>query len=549
MDKNKLEVSGKDVNNTTTTNATYKPIPETEYLEEQALARLSSHAKNHNNTPEADGAHEKMLPEDDKLSHSVKIIPSSGSPEKKADGFMLDIKPSVVVGMGKEELMKYANDPFWVRLRWFLFICFWMLWAAMLIGAILIIIAAPKCAPPEPKTWWEEGPLTEVDTKITTDELKTLKSRGIKGVIADWTFDALKSLDESPDFKNLLQKAKDADVELIVGVEPGTSSLYFNDSEAKDDAYVNYYIWKSNPKGNSTEPPNNWLTPSDTSAWIYSEIRKQFYYAPFESGAHGIRLSKAPYLLVDPDFASESVGNVVNAAVGQYNFYSHHKTKDQTDLGPLLKNWKEIVKNKTENGPFMLREDLSTLEPYKVNGSLIVDLPRHSQVFNEKLVSGIQIKKAVDSAYHTLEKKWALWESSNTGLDRDVVDIVTMLLPGTTVIPMNHTVNKELLSYRKSPSIMYGSFETFSVANDTTFAFIRVTPSNPGYLVALNPTEEAVKVNFPIDTNGQVQEEVTVQFISNNYNNSDIEVKVKINSKEVPIPPKAAIILTYVPKG
>lgn len=57
------------------------------------------------------------------------------------------------VGMSKEELMKYANDPFWVRLRWFLFIGFWLLWAAMLVGAILIIVAAPKCAQPEPRSW------------------------------------------------------------------------------------------------------------------------------------------------------------------------------------------------------------------------------------------------------------------------------------------------------------------------------------------------------------------------------------------------------------
>lgn len=57
------------------------------------------------------------------------------------------------VGMGKEELLKYANDPFWVRLRWFLFITFWLLWAAMLVGAIMIIYAAPKCESPEPKSW------------------------------------------------------------------------------------------------------------------------------------------------------------------------------------------------------------------------------------------------------------------------------------------------------------------------------------------------------------------------------------------------------------
>lgn len=54
--------------------------------------------------------------------------------------------PPTFVGLGKEELMKYANDPFWVRLRWLLFILFWVLWIAMLVGAIVIIVYAPRCA-------------------------------------------------------------------------------------------------------------------------------------------------------------------------------------------------------------------------------------------------------------------------------------------------------------------------------------------------------------------------------------------------------------------
>ena len=28
-------------------------------------------------------------------------------------------------GLNKEELMKYSNDPFWVKVRWFLFLFFW----------------------------------------------------------------------------------------------------------------------------------------------------------------------------------------------------------------------------------------------------------------------------------------------------------------------------------------------------------------------------------------------------------------------------------------
>lgn len=66
-------------------------------------------------------------------------------------------------GMSKEELMKFANDPFWVRLRWALFIFFWLLWLAMLAGAIAIIVVAPKCSAPEPKKLWEESPIVQLD--------------------------------------------------------------------------------------------------------------------------------------------------------------------------------------------------------------------------------------------------------------------------------------------------------------------------------------------------------------------------------------------------
>lgn len=57
--------------------------------------------------------------------------------------------------MTKEELMKYANDPFWQRLRWIFFILFWLLWAAMLAGAIYIILKAPKCSVAKPLSWYE----------------------------------------------------------------------------------------------------------------------------------------------------------------------------------------------------------------------------------------------------------------------------------------------------------------------------------------------------------------------------------------------------------
>lgn len=70
---------------------------------------------------------------------------------------------------GKEELMKFANDPYWVRMRWFLFICFWLIWSGMLFGAIAIIIYAPKCASVETQEYYQKSPLYEVDLKSFKD--------------------------------------------------------------------------------------------------------------------------------------------------------------------------------------------------------------------------------------------------------------------------------------------------------------------------------------------------------------------------------------------
>lgn len=79
--------------------------------------------------------------------------------------------------MGKEELMKFANDPFWVRLRWFLFITFWLLWLAMLAGATAIVVMAPKCSAPKPKEWWEKSPIVQLDPVETiSHNLKEIES-------------------------------------------------------------------------------------------------------------------------------------------------------------------------------------------------------------------------------------------------------------------------------------------------------------------------------------------------------------------------------------
>lgn len=104
--------------------------------------------------------------------------------------------------------MKYANDPFWVKLRWVLFIFFWGLWVAMLIGAIAIIIYAPKCAAPTPLVWWKRGPLLTINGEEDAARIEGLKEFGAKGVVYELSGDETYFVD-TPLVENKIKKLVD----------------------------------------------------------------------------------------------------------------------------------------------------------------------------------------------------------------------------------------------------------------------------------------------------------------------------------------------------
>lgn len=115
----------------------------------------------------------------------VKFISENG--DTKID---IENVKKALSGMGKEELMKFANDPFWIRLRWILFVVFWLVWIAMLVGAIAIVVMAPKCTPPKAKEWWQKSPIVQLDPAETASHdlkgieplLDTLKEQGIDAI-------------------------------------------------------------------------------------------------------------------------------------------------------------------------------------------------------------------------------------------------------------------------------------------------------------------------------------------------------------------------------
>jgi len=60
------------------------------------------------------------------------------------------------VGLTKDELMQFASDPFWRRVRIILMVLFVIVWVVMLAAAVAIIVVAPKCPPRPELDWWQK---------------------------------------------------------------------------------------------------------------------------------------------------------------------------------------------------------------------------------------------------------------------------------------------------------------------------------------------------------------------------------------------------------
>jgi len=140
--------------------------------------------------PQEDGT-KIPLEQDNILPPDVEVKFSSNSPNGDAK---IDIgEPQAFSGLSKEELMKYANDPFWKGLRKVLFILFWVCWFAMLAGALYTIFTAPSCAKLE-RNLMEKSPILDLpaESDINADDFVSLaESLGISTVKLQGVIDAL----------------------------------------------------------------------------------------------------------------------------------------------------------------------------------------------------------------------------------------------------------------------------------------------------------------------------------------------------------------------
>ncbi|KAJ0173809.1 hypothetical protein K1T71_010958 [Dendrolimus kikuchii] len=601
--KNHLTIDGGQVKDDEHV-ASYKPIPEADTEFRTSKSNLSKSREK----VSADGAEEKLLQKEDEakivtrvdMADAKYVVGDHRNGDAKIE---LDANKRQFSGLTKEELLKYADDPFWVNLRWFMFVLFWTAWLAMLAGAIAIIIRAPKCAAPIPKTWFEKDPLVDVNGlkyEHLASELPNLQKLKAGGIFIDApTYELLDEPSKLEKYKEFFAKAQDLGIKIIVDLIPNyvsKSHIWFRKSENKTAPYTDYFVWKEGRNGKE-DVPNNWVSEYNEKAWTVSEQRNEYYlhhYAAdqpdlnfrnaevrekfnqvlqlwLKAGVHGVRLNKVRDLLVDESFADEKMAAKKTGAehLAERKFWETKMTSDQPELVPLLAEWSQLVDKSSANPGtgetvFTIKEDTShTTELYRSKENVTSSLrpPSSAPITVDEDVerAAIHIQKLLESG------RWPAMQLV-TPIDEAAPELArfALLLPAAPVFTLqqikedNTTSANDLHSLahlvdiRGDTSVAHGQHKVAALAarNSTELKFIacaRWKSGHNGFVAIYNPTAENLHAN--LTSLVELPETVTVHHMSN-------EVKMATNYTHnyaeavdgVLVPAHSSIVLSYVPR-
>uniref|UniRef100_A0A3Q3L8M8 Solute carrier family 3 member 2b n=1 Tax=Mastacembelus armatus TaxID=205130 RepID=A0A3Q3L8M8_9TELE len=150
----------------------------------------------------------------------------------------------------------------WVRTRWALLVVFWLGWLGMLVGAVLIILQAPRCRDLPPTNWWNEGPLYQIgNIQVFTDthnlkgleqKISSLSQLKVKGLVVGPIHVAppddsmnLRFEEISPEagnleqFKGFIQAAHKKGISVVLDLTPnyeGSSGPWFSNTSVTNVA-------------------------------------------------------------------------------------------------------------------------------------------------------------------------------------------------------------------------------------------------------------------------------------------------------------------------
>jgi len=400
--------------------------------------------------PQEDGTKVPLTNDDPEVKFTSTNNPPNG--DAKID---IGTAPTFT-GLSKEDLMKYADDPFWVRLRWFLFILFWAGWLLMLILAIVIIIQAPRCAAKETLEWVQESAMVQYDINAPVDVnnngeetpedlIQMAKDLGVttvylKDLINPLDFTEINPTYNADDVNNILKEATNAGLHVVTD-------------------FVDNEVPESNP----------WYQNGSNPDFFKPNTRELNY-------ANTDLLTKLAGLVSGTWYGYGVKGFLMPTAVSEGD-------------GVLMKN-----------ASITLSETLKT-----GGGAVVYGETEVSTMLNSVSVYKQFLMEQVD------ENDWAYFKynpkiAESTMSPKEMVHLVTLslfMVRGTPILDgfnkeyfdQNKAFIKSLSDFRGKESVQVGNI-TFAETADDVIAYARVEKGTPGYAVAVNMQDAPAAVNF-----------------------------------------------------
>ncbi|WAR05031.1 MALT-like protein [Mya arenaria] len=441
--------------------------------------------------------------------HSVGYSPTNGVNIQDAPGAKpMPEKP--YRGMGKEELLYFSSRPFWRRLRMGCIAIVLIGWLALVITVVALVLAYPRCREPDARSWYQKEAVYRIYVPSFKDsngdgigDLKGVESKldyiqdlgfnifslspfysgddtGASTLVADFgagkdeTIVDHKSVGEVygtlADFDSLVAAAHDKGMYVVIDFVPNQSSKnhpWFMDSVANNlGTKRNYYVWAD---GDVVNPPNNWKSHYDGSAWTLDATRGLYYLHQYSSDTADLNLRSAAlrdelesilkfwldrdvdgFNIRRPGFLYEDFDLRSNPGSGiNYADFTPMYTSGQPEVYGLLEQWRMLLQahNKTNTEKLLMADidgGMDVTRMYSYCDRSGVQMPLNVLQSNNDC-RGTCLRTYVDMWMEaTPSGKWASWMGGDENKDRlassfnssfiDAFTVATFLLPGTPVL-------------------------------------------------------------------------------------------------------------------
>ncbi|OWR49124.1 maltase A1-like [Danaus plexippus] len=299
------------------------------------------------------------------------------------------------------------------------------------------------------------------------------------------------------DFDNLIKKANELDIKIVLDFVPNHSSnesFWFEEALKGDEKYYDYFVWEDGviDENGVMYPPNNWNSVFRKSAWEYREEVGKYYLHQFvigqpdlnyrnpdvveemknvirfwlDKGVAGFRVDAIAHLFeVDKElfggkYPDEPLSGQSTHDPQNYDYLDHIYTKDQEETFDMVYQWREVFdeyKEKDGLTRVMMTEAYSSPQitmKYFGNG----EKEGAQMPFNFVLISDVNGKSTAAEMKYALDKfltfkpmdKLANWVAGNHDNNRvasrfspelvDGINMIVLLLPGIAVTYMGEEI-------------------------------------------------------------------------------------------------------------